>query len=179
MSGAHNGIRKQERTIRKSFWILVVQCFFRHSKAREMRASSQNLLPLLKVASFNCSMQKQFVPADNVFGFLQIVLDYYKQSAITSAEYCFYYACPTQCSHGWQALQRKWYIRCFKWDIKAPLQSNAEQLWKLSQLENRSPVKSIQVTKIFFFPLLYARMETDHPNHIWAGKQSLPSNMKV
>lgn len=181
MSGAHKSIHKQaHRIIKKSFPLLVVWCFFMHSKAQEMRASSQNLLPLLKVALFNDSMKKQFVPADKVFDFLQIVLAYYKQTAIASSEYCFYYTCPTQLSHGWQAPRRKWYIRCFKWDTKALLQSTTEQLWKLKSTWKPAPSNGIQVIKKLHFSLLYAtRIETDHLNHVWAGKQSLPLNMKV
>lgn len=45
-------------------------------------------------------MKKQSVPADKDFDFLQIAFAYYKQIAITSSKYYFYYACLTQLPHG-------------------------------------------------------------------------------
>lgn len=45
-------------------------------------------------------MKKQSVPADKVFDFLKIAFAYYKQTAITSLKYYFYYACLTQLPHG-------------------------------------------------------------------------------
>lgn len=59
-------------------------------------------------------MKKQFVPADKVFDFLQIAFAYYKQTAITSSKYYFYYVCLTQLPYGWQPLRKKPYIRCPK-----------------------------------------------------------------
>lgn len=70
-------VKKKKRGKKEAF--LVVQCFFRHPKAWETKAASQNSPPLPKVASLSCAIKKQSVPPDEVSDCLQTPLAYYKQ----------------------------------------------------------------------------------------------------
>lgn len=121
-------------------------------------------------------MKKQSVPADKIFDFLQIAFAYYKQTAITPSKYYFFYDCLTP--HGWQDFRKKPYIRC----------STVLKIYYIQLLNNFESSVNLQTGLLMalkyknasFSPLLYARrIETDHLNHIWAGKQNLPWNMKV